>query len=66
MAVRDSRTASIAAATAASAQRIQSPMKTSSKSSLGNTMPTLTEANADLLSFIAKKERKCLDLREGE
>lgn len=28
--------------------------------------PTLTEANADLLSFIAKKERKCLDLREGE
>lgn len=27
--------------------------------------PTLTEANADLLSFIAKKERKCLDLREG-
>ncbi len=28
--------------------------------------PTLIEANADLLSFIAKKERKCLDLREGK
>lgn len=27
--------------------------------------PTLVEQNADLLSFIAKKERKCLDLREG-
>lgn len=27
--------------------------------------PTLTEVHADLLSFIAKKERKCLDLREG-
>ncbi|GAA6022746.1 hypothetical protein JCM11491_005565 [Sporobolomyces phaffii] len=26
--------------------------------------PTLLEQNADLLSFIAKKERKCLDLRE--
>ncbi|GAA5836859.1 hypothetical protein JCM9279_007681 [Rhodotorula babjevae] len=26
--------------------------------------PTLVEQNADLLSFIAKKERKCLDLRE--
>lgn len=30
-----------------------------------NVQPTLTEQNADLLSFIAKKERKCLDLREG-
>ncbi|GAA6046659.1 hypothetical protein JCM3770_003101 [Rhodotorula araucariae] len=32
-----------------------------------NTLPaqaTLVEQNADLLSFIAKKERKCLDLRE--
>lgn len=28
--------------------------------------PTVIEANADLLSFIAKKERKCLDLREGK
>ncbi|KAM0751639.1 hypothetical protein T439DRAFT_379745 [Meredithblackwellia eburnea MCA 4105] len=26
--------------------------------------PTLTELNSDLLSFIAKKERRCLDLRE--
>ncbi|KAK4705452.1 hypothetical protein P7C70_g741, partial [Phenoliferia sp. Uapishka_3] len=26
--------------------------------------PTLTELNSDLLNFIAKKERKCLDLRE--
>ncbi|KAI5474329.1 hypothetical protein MNV49_003534 [Pseudohyphozyma bogoriensis] len=26
--------------------------------------PTLTETHADLLSFIAKKERRCLDLRE--
>ncbi|GAA5863164.1 hypothetical protein JCM8547_002817 [Rhodosporidiobolus lusitaniae] len=26
--------------------------------------PTFVEQNADLLSFIAKKERKCLDLRE--
>ncbi|GAA6030816.1 hypothetical protein JCM8097_008890 [Rhodosporidiobolus ruineniae] len=26
--------------------------------------PTLVEQHADLLSFIAKKERKCLDLRE--
>jgi len=30
------------------------------------TQPTLIETNSDLLSFIAKKERKCLDLREGE
>ncbi|SGZ24014.1 BQ5605_C023g09681 [Microbotryum silenes-dioicae] len=30
----------------------------------GSSRPTLTEQNADLLSFIAKKERKCLDLRE--
>ncbi|SCV69622.1 BQ2448_2642 [Microbotryum intermedium] len=30
----------------------------------GSLRPTLTEQNADLLSFIAKKERKCLDLRE--
>lgn len=29
------------------------------------TQATLVEQNADLLSFIAKKERKCLDLREG-
>ena len=28
--------------------------------------PTLTEVNSDLLSFIAKKERKVLELREGE
>ncbi|PRQ72106.1 hypothetical protein AAT19DRAFT_9445 [Rhodotorula toruloides] len=28
------------------------------------TQATLVEQNADLLSFIAKKERKCLDLRE--
>lgn len=27
--------------------------------------PTLTELHSDLLSFIAKKERRCLDLREG-
>lgn len=26
---------------------------------------TFTELGGDLLSFIAKKERKCLDLREG-
>lgn len=39
-----------------------------SGSALGfmNAQPTLTEQNSDLLSFIAKKERKCLDLREGE
>ncbi|GAA5950597.1 hypothetical protein JCM3765_000545 [Sporobolomyces pararoseus] len=37
-----------------------------SGSALGfvNTQATLIEQNADLLSFIAKKERKCLDLRE--
>ncbi|BGP51088.1 hypothetical protein JCM10450v2_007017 [Rhodotorula kratochvilovae] len=34
------------------------PMNSSS------TQATLVEQNADLLSFIAKKERKCLDLRE--
>lgn len=28
--------------------------------------PTLSELHADLLSFIAKKERLCMDLREGE
>ncbi|GAA5995461.1 uncharacterized protein JCM10292_005189 [Rhodotorula paludigena] len=38
-----------------------------SASSSSNAIPaqaTLVEQNADLLSFIAKKERKCLDLRE--
>lgn len=30
------------------------------------TQPTLIEANADLLSVIAKNERKCLELNEGE
>lgn len=29
------------------------------------TQATLVEQHADLLSFLAKKERKCLDLREG-
>lgn len=39
-----------------------------STSGSANSLPTqatLVEQNADLLSFIAKKERKCLDLREG-
>lgn len=38
-----------------------------SRSGLGAiSASTITEVNADLLSFIAKKERKCLDLREGK
>lgn len=38
-----------------------------SRSGFGsNLASTITEVNADLLSFIAKKERKCLDLREGK
>jgi hypothetical protein len=43
------------------------PINLGSGSALGfvNSQTTLTEQNADLLSFIAKKERKCLDLREG-
>lgn len=45
----------------------EEPVNLGSGSALGfvNAQPTLTEQNADLLSFIAKKERKCLDLREG-
>ncbi|GAA5824886.1 hypothetical protein JCM11251_005380 [Rhodosporidiobolus azoricus] len=41
-----------------------SPARTRSASDGGAAQATLVEQNADLLSFIAKKERKCLDLRE--
>lgn len=49
------------------AGRVDEPINLGSGSALGilNAQATLTEQNADLLSFIAKKERKCLDLREG-
>lgn len=43
----------------------QSDSRSIGASGLGNPS-TITELNADLLSFIAKKERKCLDLREGK
>lgn len=49
-------------------KKAEEPINLASGSALGfvNAQATLTEQNADLLSFIAKKERKCLDLREGK
>ncbi|GAA5939270.1 uncharacterized protein JCM15063_004472 [Sporobolomyces koalae] len=48
------------------AASIEEPINLANASALGfvSAQSTLTEQNADLLSFIAKKERKCLDLRE--
>ncbi|KAL8283687.1 hypothetical protein RQP46_005482 [Phenoliferia psychrophenolica] len=50
-----------AAGSASSASGFLSSSRTGA--SIG-AQPTLTELNSDLLNFIAKKERKCLDLRE--
>lgn len=54
--------------TAGQERKVEESIDLGSGSALGfvNTQATLIEQNADLLSFIAKKERKCLDLREGE
>lgn len=59
-----------------SSSEMKSELSQSSIDSLGGGMrgggmglgnpSTITELNSDLLSFIAKKERKCLDLREGK
>lgn len=43
----------------------QQGASTPSKPATPGSGATLVEQHADLLSFIAKKERKCLDLREG-
>ncbi|GAA5867365.1 hypothetical protein JCM1840_002108 [Sporobolomyces johnsonii] len=41
-----------------------SPMRSHPASGAAASQATIIEQNVDLLSFIAKKERKCLDLRE--
>ncbi|GAA5941454.1 hypothetical protein JCM1841_001057 [Sporobolomyces salmonicolor] len=41
-----------------------SPMRPHPASGAATSQATIIEQNVDLLSFIAKKERKCLDLRE--
>ncbi|GAA5998803.1 hypothetical protein JCM5350_006401 [Sporobolomyces pararoseus] len=52
--------------TAGQERKVEESIDLGSGSALGfvNTQATLIEQNTDLLSFIAKKERKCLDLRE--